>query len=138
MSHALQLMNDVSEEAAKYGSLQGIAAPLPPPSVTALEPARLYLRYSSPEESAAAKAVFDGRTFDGNTVSARFVQEVAFVHAQAGIWDAGSEALGLAPQSGALPGPPPGPPAMDGTPVAYPGPPPGPPGLGGTMLYGQG
>lgn len=74
-----QLIEDLAEEAGKYGALQGVAAPLPPPTATALEPARVYLRYAQVSEATAAKEVFHGRTFDDNAISARFSSEMAFV-----------------------------------------------------------
>lgn len=89
--HSLwQLITDVTEEAAKYGSVKGVAVPPPPPTITTIEPARVFIQYSSAEESEAAKAIFHGRTFDDNAVSARYVSEMDFVSASAGVWDAGA------------------------------------------------
>lgn len=92
----MQLLEDLREEAGKYGELQGIAAPLPPPTITALEPARVYLKYSQLSESAAAKEVFHGRTFDDNTIAARYAPEMEYVQAEAGIFEAHVNS-GLAP-----------------------------------------
>lgn len=118
----LQMLEDLREEAGKYGELVGIAAPLPPPTITALEPARVYLKYSQLSESAAAKEVFHGRTFDDNTISARYAPEMEYVQAEAGIFDAhinsglapGMAAPGMsaaagqmAPPPGMMPAPPP-------------------------------
>ena len=134
-----QLIQDVTEEASKYGALQGVAAPLPPPQVTALEPARVYLKYSQASESAAAREIFHSRMFDENCVAARYVQEMAFVHAQAGMWDADILSLGSQPGNPgqALPGPPP--PGSSGPmPGAFAGQPlPGPPALPAGAGWGQ-
>lgn len=92
----MQLLQDLKEEAGKYGALQGIATPLPPPTITALEPARVYLKYTQLSESAAAKEVFHGRTFDDNAISARYAPEMEYVQAEAGIFDAHLNS-GLAP-----------------------------------------
>ena len=93
---SLQLLEDLREEAGKYGELVGIAAPLPAPTITALEPARVYLKYARLAESAAAKDVFHTRTFDDNTISARYAPEMEYVQAEAGIFDAHLNS-GLAP-----------------------------------------
>ena len=55
-------------------------------------------RYSQPSESEAAKKVFDGRTFDGNRISARYVSEDDFKQAETGVWNQAS--------NGSLPPPP--------------------------------
>lgn len=95
-----QLVEDVGEEARKYGAVLGLAVPAPPPDVNAAEPGRVYIKYTTPAESQAAKAVFHGRQFDGNGIEARFVTEEDFNLAQAGIW-APSQ-----PAAAALPPPP--------------------------------
>lgn len=81
-----QLIEDLAEEARKYGELQGVAAPLPPPTLSALEPARVYLKYAQISEATAAKEVFHGRTFDDNAISARSSSEMAFVQVRLLIW----------------------------------------------------
>ena len=40
----LQLLEDVQEEAKKYGAMQAVAVPKPPESVSAAEPARVFIR----------------------------------------------------------------------------------------------
>ena len=57
----------------------------------------LVRRYTKASESEAARKVFDGRTFDGNTISASYVSEQDYRQAEAGIW---------AQAAGALPPPP--------------------------------
>jgi splicing factor U2AF 65 kDa subunit len=82
----LQLKEDVLEEARKYGNVVGIAVPRPPAHVSSEEPGRVLIKYVLPAESAAAKAVFDGRQFDGNRIAASFVGDEDFMQAEAGHW----------------------------------------------------
>ena len=58
-------------------------------------------RYAQPSESEAAKKVFDGRTFDGNRISARYVSEEDLRQAQTGGWNPGTNGS-LPPPPGAL------------------------------------
>lgn len=39
-----QLLEDVQEESKKYGAMQGVAIPRPPATVSAEEPARVFIR----------------------------------------------------------------------------------------------
>lgn len=55
-------------------------------------------RYTMPTESEAARKVFDGRTFDGNKISATYASEEDYRQAESGAWP---QAMG-----GALPPPP--------------------------------
>jgi len=60
-------------------------------------------RYSQPSESEAAKKVFDGRTFDGNRISARYVSEDDLKQAETGVWNqAGNGSLPPPPGACAL------------------------------------
>ena len=154
---SVQLVEDVQEEAKRYGAMQSVFVPRPPPTVTPDEPARVFIRlgtalsqhvltllrhstlyaeltkailtmyhgcqytlglcraitrhlpsscllgmsvrrYSQPTESEAAKKVFDGRTFDGNRISARYVSEDDLKQAETGVWNQAG--------NGSLPPPP--------------------------------
>ncbi len=150
----VQLVEDVQEEAKRYGAMQSVFVPRPPPTVTPDEPARVFIRlgtpfiaarlrhgtlrakltegtvttcsgcqyasglctaitrhvpsscllgmsvrrYSQPSESEAARKVFDGRTFDGNRISARYVSEDDLKQAETGVWNQAG--------NGSLPPPP--------------------------------
>lgn len=102
------LLEDVQEESGKYGRLQGIAVPRPPPGTPQDVPNRVFLIFEAPDEARKAKDVFDGRSFDGNSITAKFVAEEDFERAQRGEWPP----MDLPGQAGgsALP-PPPGFPA---------------------------
>ena len=52
-----QLITDVKAEAGKYGEVKGVAVPRPPSTVTALEGARCYIKFSCTEEAEAAHEV---------------------------------------------------------------------------------
>lgn len=39
-----QLLEDVQEESKKYGAMQGVVVPRPPATVSAEEPARVFIR----------------------------------------------------------------------------------------------
>lgn len=88
-----QLLEDVREECGKYGTVEGIAVPRPPPTVGADEPSRVYIKFGTPNESSKVKEAFNGRQFDGNSISAAFASEDDFNQAAAGKW------TGAAPQA---------------------------------------
>ncbi len=88
-----QLMEDVKEECGKYGTVEGIAVPRPPPTVAADEPSRVYVKFGTPDESSRVKEAFNGRQFDGNSITAAFASEDDFNQAAAGKW------TGAAPQA---------------------------------------
>ena len=83
---ALQLLEDVHEESNKYGRVMGISVPKPPPGTLPDEPNRVYLLFETPDQAKKARDVFHGRSFDGNSISARFVGEDDFERASAGAW----------------------------------------------------
>ncbi|EIE26777.1 hypothetical protein COCSUDRAFT_64653 [Coccomyxa subellipsoidea C-169] len=87
------LMEDVKEECGKYGTVEGIAVPRPPPTVAADEPSRVYVKFGTPDESSRVKEAFNGRQFDGNSITAAFASEDDFNQAAAGKW------TGAAPQA---------------------------------------
>lgn len=91
-------MEDVKEECGKYGTVEGIAAPRPLPTVAPSEPSRVYVKFATPDEAGKVKDAFNGRQFDGNSISAVFASEDDFAQAAAGKW------TGAAPQALAAPG----------------------------------
>lgn len=129
--------------------------PTPPAGVGSLEGGRCYIRFTAPQETARAREVFHGRTFDGNSIKASFVSEADYAQAEAGAWlpakqEGASPAPAAAPAmptmpampvmpsmpmavpaGAAMPGVLPGPPVMPALPAgvpgdALPGPPPMP------------
>lgn len=48
---AVQLQEEVYEEAAKHGSVTGVCVPQPPDTVQDLQPGRCYIRYTTPEDA---------------------------------------------------------------------------------------
>jgi hypothetical protein len=56
---AVQLQEEVYEEAAQHGNVTGVCVPIPPDSVQDLMPGRCYIRYASPDDAkkGVAKAV---------------------------------------------------------------------------------
>ena len=61
----LQLLEDVREECAKFGTLEGMCAPRPPISISDSEGSRVFVKFSTHEEAKAVKNAFNGREFDG-------------------------------------------------------------------------
>jgi splicing factor U2AF subunit len=104
-----QILEDLRTEASKWGGVVGLCAPLPPVTVAAHEPARVYIKYTLVTEAEKCRSMMEGRKFDENTVRALFVTEGEYLQAQAGVWvpkpgllmpGAGAAVPGL----GALPG----------------------------------
>ncbi|KAK9801404.1 hypothetical protein WJX73_006914 [Symbiochloris irregularis] len=67
------LLEDVQEESGKYGKVMGISVPKPPAGTSSEEPNRVYILFENPAQAKKAKEVFDGRSFDGNVIKAKFV-----------------------------------------------------------------
>ena len=82
----LQLLEDAKDESSKYGVIENVCAPKPPPSVSANAGSRVYIMFRDPDGAAKAKAVFHGRQFDGNEISANYVGDDEFARAAAGQW----------------------------------------------------
>ncbi|EFN58712.1 hypothetical protein CHLNCDRAFT_50180 [Chlorella variabilis] len=80
------LQEEVHEEAAKHGAVAAVVVPPPTAWVQDLMPGRCYIKYETAEDAQKGKVVFDGRTLDGNTIKAMFVQEEEFQRAAAGEW----------------------------------------------------
>jgi splicing factor U2AF subunit len=76
----------VQEEAARYGSVEQVAVPPPTPAVQDLMPGRCYVKYATSQDAEKGKAVFEGRTLDGNAIKASFVLEEEWQRAAAGEW----------------------------------------------------
>ena len=65
----LQLEEDVRDECAEYGTVEGLCIPVPPKTMPPDEPGRAYIMFGSHEEASKAKPVFDGRLFDNAKVN---------------------------------------------------------------------
>ena len=83
---ALQLEEDVRDECAVYGTVEGVCIPVPPRTMPPSEPGRAYIMFGSHEEATKAKPVFDGRLFDDGKVTAKLVPDDDFQRAAAGEW----------------------------------------------------
>jgi len=82
----LQLEEDVRDECAEYGTVEGVCIPVPPRTMPPSEPGRAYIMFGSHEEATKAKPVFDGRLFDDGKVTAKLVPDDDFQRAAAGEW----------------------------------------------------
>jgi hypothetical protein len=82
----LQLLEDVQEESSKYGTVEGIAVPRPPPDTEEGEMGRVYVKFASSEEVQKAKDIFHNRQFDGFNIEASFAPEEDFERASRGEW----------------------------------------------------
>ena len=81
-----QLLEDAKDESSKYGVIEAVCAPRPPPSVSANAGSRVYIMFKDPDGASKAKAVFHGRQFDGNEISATYVGDDEFARAAGGQW----------------------------------------------------
>ncbi len=91
----------MQEEAAQHGPLTGTAVPSPPEDLADDEPAHAYLRFETVDAAKAVKPIFEGRTFDENTVKVTYATEDDFDRAQAGEWIREDNAAATAPPPGA-------------------------------------
>ena len=82
----VQLLEDAKDESSKYGVIEAVCAPKPPPSVSANAGSRVYIMFKDPDGAAKARAVFHGRQFDGNEISATYVGDDEFARAAGGQW----------------------------------------------------
>ncbi len=82
----LQLEEDVRDECAEYGTVEGICIPVPPKTLPPDEPGRAYILFASHEEAIKAKPVFDGRLLDSVKITAKLVPDDDFQRAAAGEW----------------------------------------------------
>lgn len=82
----MQLEEDVREECAEYGTVEGVCIPVPPKTMPPDEPGRAYIMFAAHEEASKAKPVFDGRLFDNMKVTAKLVPDEDFSRAVAGEW----------------------------------------------------
>ena len=81
-----QLEEDVRDECAEYGTVEGVCIPTTPRTMPPDEPGRAYIMFGSHEEASKAKPVFDGRLFDSVKVTAKLVPDEDFSRAAAGEW----------------------------------------------------
>ena len=82
----LQLLEDVREECAKFGTLEGMCAPRPPISISDSEGSRVFVKFSTHEEAKAVRNAFNGREFDGRPVTASLASEDDYNKAMQGEW----------------------------------------------------
>ena len=83
---SLQLLEDVREECAKFGTLEGMCAPRPPISISDSEGSRVFVKFSTHEEAKAVRSAFNGREFDGRPVTASLASEDDYNKAMQGEW----------------------------------------------------
>ena len=100
MPSDIQVAEDVRDESSKCGNVEAMALPIPPASVSGGEPGRVYIKFTTSDQCQAAKDMFDGRQFDGNTISAKFVSDEDFLRAAQGEWVMPRSAGGLPPPPG--------------------------------------
>ncbi|RMZ55170.1 hypothetical protein APUTEX25_005448 [Auxenochlorella protothecoides] len=80
------LAAEVREEAERHGRVEEVAVPAPPTSIQDAMPARVYIRYATPEDAKAAVAIFNKRTLDGNVIKAVLVPDEEWQDSRAGQW----------------------------------------------------
>ncbi|CAI5465672.1 unnamed protein product [Closterium sp. Yama58-4] len=77
-----EIMEDMREECAKYGSLVNVVIPRPPaPGATAPGVGKVFVEYGDTAGALKAKAALHGRKFGGNAVVAIFYPEDAYARA---------------------------------------------------------
>lgn len=80
------LEHEVLEEALKYGKVEAVAVPRPPPSAQDRGPGRAYLLYTTVEDAIKGYQVFHTRLLDDNRIKAHYVQVEEFELARSGEW----------------------------------------------------
>jgi hypothetical protein len=95
-----ELQDDVKEECARYGHVEGIVVPAPPAHLPPFEPGRVVVRFKEVDDTKRCLAVFNGRLFDGQKIQARMVNDEDWERTQEGDW------VPLPPPPGSLPAPP--------------------------------
>ena len=74
------------EEGLKVGTLEGLYAPRPPISISDSEGSRVFVKFSSHEDAKKVKNAFNGRDFDGHTVTATLASADHYNKAMQGEW----------------------------------------------------
>lgn len=82
----MQLTEDVQDECADFGSVEGLIIPQPPKNLPPTEPGRAYIKFANHEDAVKAKPVFDGRLFDGAKITAKLVPDEDFQKSSDGEW----------------------------------------------------
>ena len=79
---------EVREECARCGVLEGVLVPTPPPwaSASAESSGRAYAKFQESFAARAAREMLHGRAFDGRTVSAWLVSDEEFRAVEKGAW----------------------------------------------------
>lgn len=80
------MRQEVEEECAATGSPAVVVVPEPPLWVPNEEPAPVFARFESEAACEAAKAAMNGRTFEANTVTAKFISDELWNKMRAGEW----------------------------------------------------
>lgn len=102
MAGVVQLEDDVGEEVRKFGTVAAVLVPRPPAHVDPSAAGRAYVQFMNVEDCKKAQEAFQGRQFDGNTVTATCITPDQMAAAQAGLWNA---IVAAAPASAPTPAP---------------------------------
>eukprot|EP00892_Ulva_mutabilis_P012560 jgi/Ulvmu1/9677/UM055_0015.1 len=81
-----ELREEVEEECAATGGVVACVVPEPPLWVPNEEPAPCFVRFESEALCEAAKAAMNGRTFEANTVTAKFISDDLWEKMRGGEW----------------------------------------------------
>lgn len=82
----LDLQLEVDEECRACGGLEEVIVPAPPLWVANEEPAPVFCRFADEAACAAAKAAMNGRQFENNTVTAKFISDEMWDKVKGGEW----------------------------------------------------
>lgn len=80
------LREEVQEECSATGGVAAVVVPEPPLWVPNEEPAPVFARFESEAACEAAKATMNGRTFEANTVTAKFISDDLWNKMRGGEW----------------------------------------------------
>ena len=80
------LIEDIKEEASKYGEVEEVIVPSPPPTLQDQGPGRAYLLYKGIEDAKKGIKIFHTRTLDENRIKAFFVGADEVEAAKEGAW----------------------------------------------------
>lgn len=94
------LEEEVLVEALKYGKVEAVAVPPPPPSAQDRGPGRAYLLYKTVEDALKGRQVFHTRLLDDNRIKAHYVQVEEFELARSGEWALRQHSVAGIPLSG--------------------------------------
>lgn len=69
-----------------FRGLVAVVVPEPPPWVANEEPAPVFVRFDSEAACLKAKEAMNGRTFEANTVTAKFISDELWQRVKGGEW----------------------------------------------------